>query len=152
MTRNSRARAFAAVLIGVIVVGSLLASEGDHRPVNGTIWAANRGSHSIQGFNPDTGAEIQTVAMAPASQPGDLAYAKGKLYVTEEFGTPPAIAIVDPEAGTVIDRIYFPANSRPHHAHASESGNSRTIFARNFLQESASTSARAGVKCGDASP
>jgi len=124
MTRNSRARAFAAVLTGGVVVGSfVLASGGDQRPVNGTIWAANRGSHTIRGFDADTGAETHTIAMAPASQPGDLAYAKGKLYVTEEFGTPPAIAIVDPEAGTVVDRIYFPANSRPHHAHASESGN-----------------------------
>ena len=42
--------------------------------------------------------------MAPDSQPGDLAYAKGKIYVAEEFGTPPAIAIVDAETGGRTDR------------------------------------------------
>jgi outer membrane protein assembly factor BamB len=59
----------------------------------------------------------------PNSQPGDLAYAKGKLYVAEEFGTPPAIAIVDPETGVVFDRIFLAPGSRPHHVHASVGGN-----------------------------
>jgi hypothetical protein len=31
---------------------------------------------------------LHTVSMAPNSQPGDLAHAKGKLYVAEEFGAP----------------------------------------------------------------
>src|SRR4029453_1892758 len=61
--------------------------------------------------------------MAPGSQPGDLAYGKGKLYVSEEFGTPPAIAIVDVETGEVRSRIFFGAGSRPHHVHASVGGN-----------------------------
>jgi outer membrane protein assembly factor BamB len=61
--------------------------------------------------------------MAPNSQPGDLAYAKGKLYVAEEFGTPPAIAIVDVETGVVLSRIVMPTGSRPHHVHASVGGN-----------------------------
>ena len=61
--------------------------------------------------------------MAPNSQPGDLAYAKGKLYVAEEFGTPPAIAIVDPEGGIVLQRFLFEAGARPHHVHSSADGN-----------------------------
>ena len=61
--------------------------------------------------------------MAPNSQPGDLAYAKGKLYVAEEFGTPPAIAVVDAENGAILTRIFLPAGSRPHHVHASNGGN-----------------------------
>jgi DNA-binding beta-propeller fold protein YncE len=61
--------------------------------------------------------------MAANSQPGDLAYAKGKLYVAEEFGTPPAIAIVDEETGLIQSRIVLPAGARPHHVHASSGGN-----------------------------
>jgi len=59
--------------------------------------------------------------MAPNSQPGDLAYAKGKLYVSEEFGTPPAIAIVDASTGIVLKRIL--TGPRPHHVHAGVGGN-----------------------------
>jgi hypothetical protein len=106
------------------VCGSLvLAGDTDRRPVNGTIWVANRGSHTIRGFDAATGAVVNTIAMAPNSQPGDLAFAKGKLYVAEEFGTPPAIAVVDPDIGIVVNRILMPAGSRPHHVHASTGGN-----------------------------
>ena len=112
-----------AGLVGILVIGSLAAAIGDgHRPVNGTIWVANRGAHSIRGFDAATGAVMRTIAMAANSQPGDLAFAKGKLYVAEEFGTPPAIAIVDPETGDT-NRIALPAGSRPHHVHASNGGN-----------------------------
>ena len=79
-----------------------LATETVLLSVNDTIWVANRGAHTIRGFDAATGVEVQTVAMAPNSQPGDLAYAKGKLYVAEEFGTPPAIAIVDVETGEIL--------------------------------------------------
>jgi DNA-binding beta-propeller fold protein YncE len=113
--------AFIAALIAV--GGSLaLASDESHRPVSGTIWVANRGTHTIRGFDADSGAVVNTVSMAPNSQPGDLAYARGKLYVAEEFGTPPAIAIVDAETGTVLGRITMPASSRPHHVHANVNG------------------------------
>lgn len=125
MNGNGIARRFATGLAWVVVIGSfVLASDGEHHGSrSGAIWVANRGSHTIQGFDAATGDVIHTVAMAPNSQPGDLAYARGKLYVAEEFGTPPAIAIVDPDAGFVVDRIYLPTGSRPHHVHASLSGN-----------------------------
>ena len=122
MDRQRRmARVFPAV-VGVALIGTL-GLGGDQRSVNGTIWVANRGAHTIRGFDAATGALVQTVAMSPNSQPGDLAYAKGKLYVAEEFGTPPAIAVVDAESGLVLTRISFPAGSRPHHMHASSGGN-----------------------------
>ncbi len=60
--------------------------------------------------------------MASNSQPGDLAYAKGKLNVAEEFGTPPATAIVDAATGVVSTRIPMAPGSRPHHVHASANG------------------------------
>ena len=90
--------------------------------VEGTIWVANRGAHTIQGFDAETGDVVRTVAMRPSSQPGDLAFARGKLYVAEEFGTPPAIAIVDADTGLVTKRIEFAVGSRPHHVHTSRSG------------------------------
>ncbi len=98
----------------MMAAGSLAPASGaDHRAVNGTIWVANRGAHTIRGFDAATGDLVNTIAMAPNSQPGDLAYAKGKLYVTEEFGTPPAIAILDAETGDVIKRFTFaPARVR----------------------------------------
>lgn len=116
----------AALAIGLVVFGSVAdPGTADNLPVNGTIWAANRGSHTIRGFDASTGTPVATIPMAPSSQPGDLAYAKGKLYVAEEFGTPPAVAIVDPEGGVnqLIRRITFPAGYRPHHVHASNGGN-----------------------------
>jgi len=125
MSRQSR---FAMVVLGCLVAwsgaGPLIQADGaGDEPVNGIIWVANRGTHAIRAFDADNGAIVHTVAMAPNSQPGDLAFAKGKVYVAEEFGTPPAIAIVDAATGTVINRILLPAGSRPHHVHASVGGN-----------------------------
>ena len=119
-----RRRIASIFLAGLVCAGSLgAAGHKPHRSLNGTIWVANRGAHTIQGFDSRTGAVVRTVAMAPNSQPGDLAFAKRKLYVAEEFGSPPAIAIVDPEAGIVLQRILFAAGARPHHVHASADGN-----------------------------
>jgi DNA-binding beta-propeller fold protein YncE len=123
-------RAATAVLAGVVAtaaVGLAAAVAGAHSPdrltsVEGTIWVANRGVHTIQGFDASTGDVVATVSMRAGSQPGDLAFARGRLYVAEEFGTPPAIAIVDPNSGVVMSRIELPSLSRPHHVHASRSG------------------------------
>ena len=118
-------RHLAHVCFGLVLAGGALAiaSPPDHRAVNGTIWVANRGAHTIRGFDAATGDEVKTIPMAANSQPGDLAYAKGKLYVAEEFGTPPAIAILDEETGNLITRIPFTTGWRPHHVHASSGGN-----------------------------
>ena len=120
----SNQRRIATVIVAALVgIGSLgLAGHKPHRSVNGTIWVANRGAHTIRGFDARTGAVVGTVAMAPNSQPGDLAYAKRRLYVAEEFGTPPAVAVVDAETGLVLYRIVMPGASRPHHVHASANG------------------------------
>jgi len=118
-------RTIVALLVGIIGVASVVsvafAGNGDRRELNGTIWVANRGVHTIRGFDAATGDVVAAVAMAPNSQPGDLAYAKGKLYVSEEFGTPPAIAIVDASTGIVLKRIL--TGPRPHHVHAGVGGN-----------------------------
>ena len=117
-------RPLVASIVGAFVIGAFtLSTDTTLRAVNDTIWVANRGAHTIRGFDAATGEVVQTIAMALNSQPGDLAYAKGKLYVSEEFGTPPAIAIVDVETGAVLSRITFPTGSRPHHVHASVGGN-----------------------------
>lgn len=124
-------RGFIALLLGLVgVVGTgLTASFASADPtdrlttVHGTLWVANRGTHTIQAFDASTGAVLATAAMRPASQPGDLAYAHGKVYVAEEFGTPPAIAIVDAETGAVQKRIELAPGSRPHHVHTSPGGN-----------------------------
>jgi len=123
----SRQRAIILTFLGALLGLALVASAalGDNpgrRDVNGTIWVANRGGNTIRGFDAATGDVLATVAMRPGSQPGDLAYAKGKLYVAEEFGTPPAIAIVDAGTGEVLSRI-FTTGPRPHHVHATAGGN-----------------------------
>jgi DNA-binding beta-propeller fold protein YncE len=108
-----------AIILVVAAASPALATPP--RPLNGTIWVANRGDATIRGFDAATGAEIATVALRTGSQAGDLAWAKGKLYVAEEFGTPPAIAIVDEDSLDVVGRI--PTGPRPHHVHASVGGN-----------------------------
>jgi DNA-binding beta-propeller fold protein YncE len=118
----SSLRTIFALLAGLaVLVAPALGSNPDRRELNGTIWAANRGAHTIRGFDVATGDVVRTVDMRAASQPGDLAYAKGKLYVAEEFGSPPAIAVVDAESGDVVSRIF--TGPRPHHVHASGGGN-----------------------------
>jgi DNA-binding beta-propeller fold protein YncE len=115
-----------ALVLGLLAT-ALTASLADAGPrdgltsVEGTIWVANRGVHTIRGFDANTGDAVGEFAMSPNSQPGDLAYARGKLYVAEEFGTPPAIAIVGLDDGS-ISRITLSAGSRPHHVHASRNG------------------------------
>jgi outer membrane protein assembly factor BamB len=122
------ARAVLAGLAGIVAIGLTASYAGAGSPdrltnVDGTIWVANRGAHTIQGFDATTGDVVGSVAMRPGSQPGDLAYARGKLYVAEEFGTPlPAIAIVDPQTLAVTKRIDMAAGSRPHHVHTSRGG------------------------------
>ncbi len=114
--------AFLGVLVGLaVVVSAALADNAGRRDVNGTIWVANRGANTIRGFDAATGDVVATAPMRAGSQPGDFAYAKGKLYVAEEFGSPPAIAIVDPATGEVLGRIF--TGPRPHHVHASVGGN-----------------------------
>jgi DNA-binding beta-propeller fold protein YncE len=130
MRTNARYRrtitAALAGLIGLVAIAATasLAGAGSRdrlTNVEGTLWVANRGAHTIRGFDAETGEVVATVAMSPGSQPGDLAYAQGKLYVAEEFGMPPAIAIVDPETAG-IKRIAMAAGSRPHHVHTNRSG------------------------------
>jgi streptogramin lyase len=90
--------------------------------LHGTLWIANRGANSIGGFDATTGQAVALVPMAAGSQPGDLAFANGRLYVAEEMGTAPALAIVDPAGIAAIHRIPMPLGSRPHHVHASPDG------------------------------
>ena len=125
MTRNPAVAAALTLVLSVMAVAGTvsLGSQADEWPVNGTIWVANRGAHTIRAFDAASGEVVRTVAMAANSQPGDLAYAKGKIYVAEEFGTPPAVAIVDADTGTILKRLLMDAGSRPHHVHASSGGN-----------------------------
>lgn len=130
MRRDARLGRVATVavagLLGLVAVAASasLAGAGSRdrlTNVDGTLWVANRGVHTIRGFDAQTGDVVGTVDMRPGSQPGDLAYARGRLYVAEEFGTPPAIAIVDLEAGGIA-RLAMAPGSRPHHVHTSRNG------------------------------
>jgi DNA-binding beta-propeller fold protein YncE len=126
MSRRTRLTAAGLAGLGAIVAAavSIAAAGPIDRITNldGTIWVANRGAHTIRGFDAATGAVVADVNMLDGSQPGDLAYARGKLYVAEEFGSPPAIAIVDASTGAILNRIFLAAGSRPHHVHASRDG------------------------------
>jgi len=120
--RVHRVLAIPVVITVLGLPGSTTPAAGnDKRNVNGTIWVANRGADSIQGWNASTGEIVGTIAMRTGSQPGDLVSANGKLYVAEERAAVPAVAIVDPGSGQ-IKRIFFGPGSRPHHVHASASG------------------------------
>src|SRR3954447_15980883 len=123
MKRNAQVLSVLAVVVVLALVAVAGAAPPEHRNVNGTIWAANRGMDTIRGFDASSGDVVATVSMAPGSQPGDLAFAKGKLYVAEEMGAAPAIAIVDARTAEVLSRIPMPVGSRPHHVHTSSGGN-----------------------------
>ena len=123
MKRNAQMLSALAVVVALAAGAVARAGPPEHRNVNGTIWAANRGADTIRGFDASSGDVVATVSMAPGSQPGDLAFAKGELYVAEEMGASPAIAIVDARTGEVLKRIAMPVGSRPHHVHASSGGN-----------------------------
>jgi outer membrane protein assembly factor BamB len=111
------------VTAGIAAVAAIASGGGpERRPVNGTIWVANRGADTIRGFDAATGDVVHTWRMATGSQPGDLAYARGKLYVSEEFGPAPALAVVDPDTGDVLKRFTFGVTARPHHVHVSRNG------------------------------
>ncbi len=120
-----RAHRFLGIPLVTVLIGvagaTVPAADDTKRNVNGTIWVANRGSDSIQGWNASTGEIGNPIAMRTGSQPGDLVSANGKLYVAEERATPPAIAIVDPGT-TQLKRIFFATGARPHHVHATTSG------------------------------
>ena len=124
MTRYGRnIIASLVVLAGIAVIASVATAGGRDRGLshlNGSIWVANRGANTIRAFDAATGNVLTTIAMAPGSQPGDLAYARGKLYVSEEFGSPPAIAIVDAQTGDILKRIL--TGPRPHHVHVTKDG------------------------------
>ena len=124
MTRRSRTIiGFLAALAALALIASVASagrSDRDGKHVSGTIWVANRGANTIRAFDASTGNVLTTIAMAPSSQPGDLAYARGKLYVSEEFGSPPAIAIVDAVTGQILKRIL--TGPRPHHVHVTRDG------------------------------
>jgi DNA-binding beta-propeller fold protein YncE len=132
MRKHKRALTACLVgLVGVVAVGLSASFAGAGRPdrltnVEGTIWVANRGAHTIQGFEANTGEVVATMPMAASSQPGDLAFARGKLYVAEEFGASPGIAVVDLESGEILRIPIGPkppeGSARPHHVHASRNG------------------------------
>jgi DNA-binding beta-propeller fold protein YncE len=122
MKGHARMLVALALVVAFATTSAALARTNDHRNVNGTLWVANRGDNTIRGFAASSGDLVATVAMAPGSQPGDLAFAKGKLYVAEEMGAAPGIAIVDAATHDVIGRIPMPVGSRPHHVHASSGG------------------------------
>lgn len=116
-----------AAAAGVLAAGlaATIVSAGPAQRLSnlhGTVWLANRGANTIAGFDATTGDTVDVVTMAAGSQPGDLALANGKLYVAEEMGPAPAIAIVDPAGNAPIHRIPMAVGSRPHHVHASPDG------------------------------
>jgi DNA-binding beta-propeller fold protein YncE len=124
MRKQARfAGAMLTLALAAAVLGPLTSMSGEGNPVNGTVWVANRLTSTIRAFDADTGDVLQTIDMAPNSQPGDLAVAKGKVYVAEEMGPSPAIAIVDARTGAILDRLFTGLGSRPHHVHASAGGN-----------------------------
>ena len=63
----SSLRTIFALLAGLaVLVAPALGSNQDRRELNGTIWAANRGTHTIRGFDAATGDAVRTVDMRAA--------------------------------------------------------------------------------------
>jgi DNA-binding beta-propeller fold protein YncE len=132
-------RVFVASLTLLVAIGAVASvavagdSDGHGKRVKGTFWVANRGANTIRAFDAASGDVLTTIPMAPNSQPGDLTYARGKLYVSEEFGTPPAVAIVDATTGVVLKRIL--TGPRPHHMHVTRDGDlvSYGVFGTNRI-------------------
>ena len=94
-THKRTVAAFVAGLVGIVAgpgrrVRRRPGGPTGSRTLDGTIWVANRGAAHDPRLRRRHGRPTSsTVPMAPSSQPGDLAFAKGKLYVAEEFAAPP---------------------------------------------------------------
>ena len=61
--------AFAVGLIGILAIALAASAAGARKAdrlttLEGTIWVANRGAHTIRGFDAATGSVVRTVAMA----------------------------------------------------------------------------------------
>ena len=126
--RAQRVGTLLSLALAAALSGPLAAvTAGQDPAVNGTIWVANRSTavnpDTVRAFDAATGDIMHEIQMATGSQPGDLAVAKGKVYVAEERGGAPAVAIVDAVSGEIISRIFTGGGSRPHHVHASRGGN-----------------------------
>ena len=129
-TFGKHVRALAALLTGLagivaVAVAAAVAGAGPaDRLTNlgGTMWVANRGAHTVRGFDTATGSALATIAMSPGSQPGDLAFARGKLYVAEEFGAAAGDRDRRPGDRRRLETDRAVAGSRPHHVHASRRG------------------------------
>ena len=74
--------AFAVGLIGILAIALAASAAGARKAdrlttLEGTIWVANRGAHTIRGFDAATGSVVRTVAMGSGSQregnPGECA-------------------------------------------------------------------------------
>ena len=126
--RAQWAGALLSTALASAVIGPLTASTAGDGDANGTIWVANRvtagdTADTIRAFDVRTGDVKLQIPTATGSQPGDLAVAKGKVYVAEERGAAPAVAIFDAVTGDLVTRIPTNVGSRPHHVHASAGGN-----------------------------
>ena len=77
--RHLTRRLIAGFIVSAAIGTFAFAGEMNAPSISGTIWAANRGAHTIRAFDADTGEVVRTVNMAPNSQPGDFAAAKRKL-------------------------------------------------------------------------
>ena len=64
MTRKAHMLIALAVVVAFAAVAVARAGPPEHRNVNGTIWAANRGTDTIRGFDASSGDVVATVSMA----------------------------------------------------------------------------------------
>ena len=51
ITHGRRPQVLTAVVLGIGLIGPVVLANVLNRSINGTIWAANRGAHTIRGFD-----------------------------------------------------------------------------------------------------
>lgn len=108
------------------------------RAPDGTIWVANRRSHSLSVVQPATGA-VTTISLPYASQPFGLAFAPdgGSAYVALQARG--ALAKLDPATRQVVSVLEFPSDAngiRPQVRGVAVSADSQKIYVSRFISPS----------------
>ena len=120
--------AFAVGLLGILAIALAASAAGARKAdrlttLEGTIWVANRGAHTIRGFDAATGSVVaHGCDGAPALSPAtSRTHAAGSMSPRSSARRPRSRSSIPTRASSRSGSSSHPG-SRPHHVHTSPGG------------------------------